>query len=108
MKLTIKATNFKLSDSIYTYIQQKIDTLDKFIQNVNPVECWVEVEKTTDHHRKGDIFRAEAQIKLPGACGVRAEASEWDLHVAIDRVKDDLQRQLKRYKRKIIAKKRRQ
>jgi len=107
MKITIKGTNIELSDSIYEYINSKIDTLDKFVQNVEPVECWVEVEKTTDHHRKGDIFRAEGQIKLPGVRGVRAEASEWDLHQAIDKVKDELQRQLKRYKRKVVAKRRR-
>ena len=107
MKITIKSTNLTLSDSIYSYINAKINSLDKFAQNVEPVECWFEVGKTTEHHRKGDIFRAEGQIRLPGASGVRAEATEWDLHQAIDRVKDELQRQLKRYKRKMVAKRRR-
>lgn len=114
MKITIKSTNLTLSDSIYAYISTKINSLDKFVQNVGeesaignpPIECWVEVEKTTEHHRKGNIFRAEGQIRLPGASGVRAEATEWDLHQAIDMVKDELQRQLKRYKRKMIAKRR--
>jgi len=115
MKITIKATGVQLSESIYQYIQAKIDTLDKFVQNVGddkggdnpPIECWVELENTTEHHQKGDIFRAEAQMKLPGVSGVRAESSEWDLHQAIDKVKDELQRQLKRYKRKMAAKRRR-
>lgn len=107
MKITVKGTNIKLSDSIYEYIQKKIDTLDKFVQNVNPVEGWVEVEKLNRPKETSDVFRAEAQVKLPGVSGIRAEASEWDLHTAIDRVKDDLQRQLKRYKRKMIAKRRR-
>ncbi len=106
MKITIKSTNLEISDSIHAYVSAKINSLDRFVQNVNPVECWMEVEKTTDHHRKGDIFRAEAQIKLPGASGLRAEASEWDLHQAIDKVKDELQRQLKRYKRKMVTKRR--
>lgn len=115
MKITIKGTNIQLSDSIYEYVNAKIDTLDKFIQNVGdemeggkpPIECWVEVEKLQRPKETGNIFRAEAQVKLPGASGIRAEASEWDLHVAIDRVRDDLQRQLKRYKRKMVAKRRR-
>ncbi|MBI1888575.1 MAG: ribosome-associated translation inhibitor RaiA [Candidatus Spechtbacteria bacterium] len=105
MKLTIKGTNIKLTDSIREYIDKKIGGLEKFARAPS-TECWVEVERTTYHHQSGDIFRAEAQIRLPGASSIRAEASEWDLHQAIDKVKDELQRQLKRYKRKIITKRR--
>ena len=115
MKITIKGTNLELSDSIYQYTYNKINELEKFVQNVGeesdigqpPIECWVEVGRVTKGQRSGDIFRAEVQIKLPGASGIRAEAEEWDLHTAIDRVKDELQRQLKRYKNKRTAKQRR-
>lgn len=123
MKITIKGTNIQLSDSIYEYIQKKIGSLDKFIQGIGeesehglsraeprgnpPVECWVEVERTTKHHQSGDIFRAEIQIKLPGVEGVRTESTGWDLHQAIDEAKDDMQRRLKRYKRKQDAKQKR-
>lgn len=106
MKVVIKGTNIELSDSIYSYIENKIGGLDKFVKNISPVECWVEVERTTKHHRSGDIFRAEAQVKLPGSQGLRAESTQWDLHQAIDEVKDELQRQLKKYKGKMIAKRR--
>ncbi len=115
MKITIKGTNLELSDSIYQYIHDKIGGLDKFIEDVGtesekgnpPVECWVEVARTTKHHQSGDIFRAEIQIKLPGAEGVRTESVKWDLHQAIDEAKDEMQRSLKRYKRKQSAKQKR-
>lgn len=114
MKITIKGTNIELTDSVYQYIHKKIESLDKFVQNVGedaqrgnpPIECWVEVERTTRHHKTGDIFRAEAQIRLPGASSVRAEATKWDMHQAIDEVKDELQQQLKRYKGKMISQRR--
>lgn len=115
MKITIKGTNLTLSDSVYAYIEDKIGSLEKFVQNVGeegtarenpPVECWVEVEKLERPRKTEAIFRAEAQIKLPGARGIRAESSQWDLHQAIDEVKDDIQQQLKRYKGKILAKRR--
>lgn len=104
MKITIKGTNIELSDSIRQYVERKIGGLTKFANP--PTECWVEVERTTYHHQGGDIFRAEAQIRLPGASSIRAEATEGDLHQAIDEVKDELQRQLKRYKGKIISQRR--
>lgn len=112
MKITIKGTNIKLSDSIYNYINKKINELEKFVENVgeegtgkqNPsVEAWVEVGRTTKHHRTGDVYRAEVQVRLPGAEGIRADSTQWDLHQAIDEAKDEMQRQLKRYKRKQSA-----
>lgn len=100
MKITIKGTNIELSDSVYQYINDKIGGLDRFVKNISPVECWVEVERTTKHHRSGDIFRAEIQIKLPGSQGVRVESTQWDLHQAIDEAKDKMQQRLKKYKGK--------
>ena len=114
MKITLKGTNIELSDSIYQYVYDKIGGLEKFVKDIGeentsgnpPVECWVEVEGLQKPRQTGNIFRAEAQIKLPGVSGIRAEAREWDLYQAIDKVKDDLQRQLKRYKTKKITKRR--
>ena len=114
MKITLKGTNIELSDSIYQYVYDKIGGLEKFVKDIGeentsgnpPVECWVEVEGLQKPRQTGNIFRAEAQIKLPGVSGIRAEARERDLHQAIDKVKDDLQRQLKRYKTKKITKRR--
>ena len=109
MKISIKATNFKLTDSIYTYIERKIGELEKFIKKVGEkdgsykerpaTEAWIEVGRTTRHHRKGNVFRAEAQIKLPGKY-LRVESENLDLHLAIDEVKDELQRKLTKYKGK--------
>lgn len=112
MKITIKGTNIELSDSVYQYVYDKIGGLEKFVQDIGPktgdgnppIECWVEVERTSKHHQSGDVFRTEVQIKLPQAAGIRAESRQRDLHQAIDEVKDELQRQLKRYKEKMIAK----
>lgn len=105
MKINIKATNLELNDSVRAYIDEKINGLERFIQNVDlsAVECRVEVARTTMHHRKGDVYRAEVDIRLPGKV-VRAEAEEWNLRQAIDQVKDELQRELKKYKEAQSAK----
>ena len=105
MKINIKATNIDLTLSLSQYIEDKIGELDKFIKvfDASSVDAWVEIGKTTRHHKKGDICRAEVQIRLPGR-GLRVEASEWDLRVSIDKVKDELQRELKKYKEKQFTK----
>ncbi|NQU84099.1 MAG: HPF/RaiA family ribosome-associated protein, partial [Parcubacteria group bacterium] len=58
------------------------------------------------HHQKGDVFRAEADIRLAGKV-LRVEATESDLKMAIVRVKDELQRQLNKYKDGARARERR-
>lgn len=103
LKLNIKTTNIKLDDSLYRYIYEKIGTLDKFIEDADSsVQAWVEVGKPSKHHQKGpEQFYAEVNIRLPGQGRVlRSEARQWDLRLAIDEVKDELQRELKKYKGK--------
>ena len=111
-KINIKATNLELTPSLRSYIKEKIGGLEKLISRVGKdfdssskskpaLEGWVEIEKTTHHHYKGDVFRAECQIKLPGR-SVRAESLKDDLLAAITELKDKLQRELKQYKKKQI------
>lgn len=115
-KISIKETNLKLTPSVISYIKEKIGGLEKIILSIGrdfsfsskskpAIEGWVEVGKITRHHYKGDVFRAECQIKLPGK-SVRAESLKDNLFSAINKVRDELQRELKRYKKRQIAKSR--
>lgn len=100
MKLTIKATNFKITPAVYQYIDDKLNRdLEKYVSRQDTsIEGWVEIGRTTRHHRSGQVFRAEMQIRMPGKKTIRAESEDLSLHIAIDKVKDDLQRELKKYK----------
>jgi len=106
MKITIRAKNFKLILSLEEYINRKINYLERFFLNPLEADFRVEIEKTTQHHRKGKVFQALAQIKLPGKI-IRAESVSQDLRLAIDEVKDELQQELKKYKEKMLAKRKR-
>lgn len=110
MKINIKTTNLKLTPSIKNYIEEKIGSFDKIIPQLKnddfsakkgkpTVEAWVEIGKTTSHHHKGEVFRAECQIRLPGR-SLRAESTREELHLAIDEVKDELQGEIKKYREK--------
>lgn len=110
MKINIKATNLKLTPSLKNYIEEKIGSLEKIIPRFKvsdfsggtgkpTFEAWVEIEKTTSHHHKGEIFRTECQIRLPGR-SLRAESEKEELHLAIDEVKDELQGEIKKYREK--------
>lgn len=107
MKVDIKATNMELTPSLNTYINEKIGALERFInipmmhedyQGTSPVEAFVEIAKTTKHHKHGNVFKAEINIKVLGEL-LRTEANEWDMRIAIDEAKHLMERQLSKFKK---------
>ncbi len=105
MKVNIKATKIKLTPAIKDYVQEKMDMLEKNLGSVKVVNCDVEVGMTTVHHQKGEIFRTEVNLQVPGDL-LRVEKVEKDLYKSIDNVKDHLTRSIRRYKQKRQDKKR--
>ena len=105
MKITIKSTKLELTEAIRSYFQTKMDAVEKYLGDIPVINCDVEVEKTMGGRRKGEIFRAEANLEVPRQL-LRVEKTEKDLYQAIDKVKDDLEMMIKKYKEKLIDKKR--
>lgn len=95
MDIKIKATLMDLTTPIEDYIYEKIGGLDKYFDNI--ISCEVEVGKTTAHHHKGDIFRAEVNLAVPKKI-LRAEAETDDLYKSITAVKEKLKIELIKYK----------
>ena len=106
MQIKIKATNIELTPEIKNYIQEKMDMLSKYLGSVQVINFNFEVELTTKHHNKGEIYRAEANIMVQGNL-LRVEKTEKELFKAIDKVKDHLVRSITRYKEKRIDRDRR-
>ena len=98
MKIDIKGTNMELTEAIKNYVNEKVGSLEKYYYGI--LEARVDVGITSKHHQKGDIFRAEVNLEIPQKGVLRAEAVREDLYIAINEVKDELQRQLKRFKEK--------
>ncbi len=94
MNIKIRAVNFDVTPAIDEYVTKKVSSLEKFITGHNNVLCEVEIGKTTNHHKSGDIFRAEVNIVLPGNVQIFAFAEEPDLYAAIDIVRDEAEREI--------------
>ena len=100
MKITIKHTNVDSTPAINEYIEQKISALGRYLKKFesdSEVIARVEVARTTKHHHKGQVFRAEVNLQLPKKM-LRAEHQDFDVRVAIDVVKDKLHREIIKYK----------
>jgi putative sigma-54 modulation protein len=105
MSTNIKATNMELTGAISDYVNKRIASLDKFTGDSGATSCYVEVGKTTHHHKQGDVYRAEFNLDIKGE-KYFAEAETGDLYGAIDRVREDIYRQItsKKDKRQTLFK----
>jgi ribosomal subunit interface protein len=114
MNIIVKTKNFELTPSLREFVENKIGSLEKYFDLlrgaddpslVSEIDAVVEVGKTTLHHRKGDICRAEVLLTFHSN-KLRAAKSADDLEKAIVAVRDDLQRQITDFKEKAIDKNR--
>jgi putative sigma-54 modulation protein len=100
MKIQIKATKIELTDAIRDYVQKKVDMLEKYLGDIQVVNCHFEVGLAVGGQNSGEIFRAEINLDIPGKL-LRVEKTENDLYKAIDKVKDHMEQEIIRYKEKI-------
>ncbi len=108
MRITLKATNITLNDSISEYVEKKIGPLQKFVSDFLPtekelenpieerkerIEFFVEVGKESAGSNKG-LFFGKIRVIIPGEKIIMANARSNDLREAIDVLKDELYSQL--------------
>ena len=64
---SIKSTNIGLTEAIKNYCLKRLGELDRLLSNFGqPQDARVEIGKITNHHKKGNIFRFEINLKVPG------------------------------------------
>ena len=105
MRIDVKATKLELSEEIKVYIQKKMDMMERYLGKIQVLNCHVEVGLAVGGQQSGQIYRAEVNLDLPGEL-LRVERTATDIFKAIDKVKDHLVDQIKRYKEKKIDRKR--
>lgn len=90
MNINIKGTQIELTDAIRDYVTKRVESLEKFIKD-DSATVYVEVGKTTHHHKNGDFFKAEFDIRMSGQKFFASSEKE-DLYSAIDDAKEDISR----------------
>ena len=102
MNTNIKTTNISLTPAIADYVNKRLAKVQKILKDNQTVQCDIELARTTMHHQKGDIFRAEIHIVAAGRnCYSASEKS--DLFSAIDNMRDGIMSELRANKGKRIS-----
>lgn len=106
MNIIIKTKNLELTDWLRDVVNNKIGGLKKFIKKFKKgqnilFDTFVEVEKESLHHKKGDIFRTEVKIRMFSK-NLVARAHGEELIKTITDVKKELEREIQKYKFKEV------
>lgn len=97
-EIKYKATNVELEPMFTDLVEKKFPSLDKYWKDQTPVLCEVEFEKEAKR-QSGPIHRVEVNLTVDGTL-FRAEATEENFERAIDEVRDELDKELRRAKDK--------
>ena len=93
MKITITGRNLSLTDGLKNGVEKKLGKLDKFFQAETPCNVTLSTQK--------DMQKIEVTISVKGSV-IRAEEATEDMYQSIDLVVDVLERQIRKYKNKLI------
>ena len=96
MKIIIVGRNLEVTSGLKEAIEEKLGKLDKYFKPETEVHVTLSVEKERQ--------KIEVTIPVKGSI-IRSEQVSSDMYVSIDLVEEVIERQLKKYKKKIIDKK---
>ena len=92
--------NLELTEALEEYIERRFSKIDRLVpDDESDTFAAIEVGKVVGDQRKGQIYRAEMNLEVQGKL-YRAASEEENLHTAIDNVREDILRELKRDKGK--------
>lgn len=95
MKFIIVGRNIEVTPGLKSAVEEKIGKLEKYFQPSTEVHVTMSVEKERQ--------KIEVTIPVKGSI-IRSEQVSNDMYVSIDLVEEIIERQLKKYKTKIVDK----
>ncbi len=93
MKFIIVGKNIEVTPGLRSAVEDKIGKLEKYFTSETEIHVTLSVEK--------DRQKIEVTIPVKGSI-IRSEQVSSDMYVSIDLVEEIIERQLKRYKNKLV------
>lgn len=93
MQLNVSGHHIEITDSLRSYVESKIEKIERHFDLVSDVNCILTVEKLR--------HKAEATVRVNGGT-IYADATEADMYAAIDSLADKLDRRVRKHKEKLV------
>lgn len=99
MNTIIKTTNYELASDIESLVHEKLTSVERLVRGDEEVLCEVELELVEERAGGKAVYRAEVNLSVGGEL-YRAESTRRSLRNALNDVKQELQKVLRRAKGK--------
>ena len=105
MQTRVKATNYRMTPKVADYLDERLAALEKFLgEHAALARVEVEVGRDAGRPRHGaNIYFAEIRIIYPGGKSAYATNHSASVNGAIDDVKEEMERQLRKRKRTTMS-----
>jgi ribosomal subunit interface protein len=87
MNIKIQGAQMEVSEAMETYVTRKLQSLEKLVDENSLFE--VELGKISKHHRSGDVYKAEFNVRSHGDYSRVCVEGE-DVYAAVDKARDEL------------------
>jgi putative sigma-54 modulation protein len=98
IKFNIRGENIEVTDSIRSYVEEKISKLEKYFTENQELIAHVNLKVYAEKTSKVEVTIPAKNITL------RAEDTSQDLYGSVDLVQEKLERQIRKYKTKVQRK----
>ena len=102
LNINIKSKNLELTENLKQLINEKIAHIEKFMNLREDQTAIVDVEVSKrygEHHKQGEVFYAEINIKLDGKF-FRSEEETDDILKSLEEAQSEMIRQIRKTKEK--------
>jgi len=89
-----------VTDALKNYVERKTERLDRYFDQIVDAKVVLSLAGSPHVERRA---KAEIQLNVPGGL-IRVEESDPDMYAAIDRAVEVLEKQLKRFKGRLLGK----
>ena len=109
MKIRIKGSHFEVTDEFRLFVTEKLEDAFRGLGDtrLEAVSVDVELDHSPSRRRKGNLFRAEANVRLPRTTTIRVEEVADSMQKAVVNMKHTLTRELREWRERLIEEKRR-
>ena len=94
MQFSVTARNLEITPALRTYTEEKLNRLTRYLENIVTIHVVLSVNK---HRQTAEVTLRVRELTI------RAEEESDDLYSSIDLVVEKLERQILRYKERIMA-----
>ncbi|MBM4144659.1 MAG: ribosome-associated translation inhibitor RaiA [Nitrospira sp.] len=94
MNIIVTGRHIEVTPALKSYAEKKIARFDRYLSNISEAVVTISVEKYR--------HKVEVLLKVNGVL-IQAEGITGDVYSSIDEVAEKLERQIKKYKEKLVA-----